>query len=147
MKILYSPHFARSYRKAPDAIQQAFDKQLLLLLQNPHPSLHAKKYDESADIWLGPGNRFMALLLQDRGRHLPAGRDQSPPQEVGHERGTTRQLASSAKGLRRPPSPRTTRPTMAAAVALSRTRRNRPMRSEVSSERNPMAGGPTRKPR
>jgi mRNA-degrading endonuclease RelE of RelBE toxin-antitoxin system len=52
MKILYSPHFARSYRKAPDAIQQAFDKQSLLLLQNlRHPSLHAKKYNESADLW------------------------------------------------------------------------------------------------
>ena len=44
MKILYSPHFARSFRKAPDAIRQAFDKLR-------HPSLHAKKYDESADLW------------------------------------------------------------------------------------------------
>ena len=52
MKILYSPHFMRSYQKAPGAIQQAFDKQSLLLLQNlRHPSLHAKKYDESADLW------------------------------------------------------------------------------------------------
>lgn len=52
MKILYSPHFARSYRKAPDTIRQAFDKQSLLLLQNlRHPSLHAKKYDESAGLW------------------------------------------------------------------------------------------------
>jgi mRNA-degrading endonuclease RelE of RelBE toxin-antitoxin system len=52
MKILYSPHFIRSYRKAPDAIQQAFDKQSLLLLKNlRHPSLHAKKDDESADLW------------------------------------------------------------------------------------------------
>jgi hypothetical protein len=51
LKILYSPHFARSFRKAPDAIRQAFDKQSLLLLQNlRHPSLHAKKYDESADL-------------------------------------------------------------------------------------------------
>ncbi len=52
MKILLSPHFARSYHKAPAVIQQAFDKQSLLLLQNlRHPSLHAKKYDESADLW------------------------------------------------------------------------------------------------
>jgi plasmid maintenance system killer protein len=52
MKILYSPHFTRSYREAPEAIQQAFDKQSLLLLPNlRHPSLHAKKYDESADLW------------------------------------------------------------------------------------------------
>jgi mRNA-degrading endonuclease RelE of RelBE toxin-antitoxin system len=52
MRILYSPHFQRSYKKAPLKIQQAFDKQSLLLLQNlRHPSLHAKKYDESQDRW------------------------------------------------------------------------------------------------
>ena len=82
------------------------------------------------------------------------GRSQAPnerPQSVTSQSYSTarrsRQFAVSAKGLRRPPAPRTTRPTMAAAAALSRTRRNRPTRSEVSSERNPMAGGPTRKPR
>src|ERR1035441_3038855 len=87
----------------------------------------------------GPGDRFVALLLQDRGRHLSAGRDQSPPQGVsqGH---TARHFASSAKGLGRPPAPRTTRPTMAAAAELSTTRRNKPTRSEVSSESSPMAG-------
>jgi len=52
MRILYSPHFARSYNKAPAKIQRAFDKQALLLLQNfRHPSLHAKKYDESRGLW------------------------------------------------------------------------------------------------
>jgi mRNA-degrading endonuclease RelE of RelBE toxin-antitoxin system len=52
MKLLFSPHFSRSYHKAPVAIQQAFDKQSLLLLQNlRHPSLHAKKYNESKDLW------------------------------------------------------------------------------------------------
>ena len=52
MKLDFSPHFARSYKKAPLAIQQAFDRQSLRLLENlRHPSLHAKKYDESRDIW------------------------------------------------------------------------------------------------
>jgi hypothetical protein len=52
MRILFSPHFARSYRKAPLAIQRAFDKQSLRMLQNlRHPSLRAKKYDESANLW------------------------------------------------------------------------------------------------
>ena len=38
MTLLHSPHFDRSYSKAPKAIQQAFDKQALLLLQNlRHP--------------------------------------------------------------------------------------------------------------
>ncbi len=52
MKLDQAPHFVRSYSKAPKEIQQAFDKQSLLLLQNlRHPSLHAKKYDESLNLW------------------------------------------------------------------------------------------------
>jgi hypothetical protein len=52
MKLLYSSHFVHSYSKAPTAIQQAFDKQSALLLQNlRHPSLRAKKYDEGKDRW------------------------------------------------------------------------------------------------
>jgi len=52
MRLDYTPHFLRNYRKAPTAIQRAFDKKSLLLLENfQHPSLHAKKYDESANIW------------------------------------------------------------------------------------------------
>ena len=54
MKLDYSPHFVRSYNKAPQGVQEAFDKQALLLLQNlRYPSLHAKKYDESQDLWQG----------------------------------------------------------------------------------------------
>jgi len=52
MRLIFTPHFARSYKKAPAAMQRAFDKQGLLLLQNlRHPSLHAKKYDEAKDGW------------------------------------------------------------------------------------------------
>ena len=52
MKLSYSPHFRRSYKKAPAVIQRAFDKQALLLLQDlGHPSLHAKKYSESEGLW------------------------------------------------------------------------------------------------
>ncbi len=52
MNLAQSPHFVRSYSKAPRKIQQAFDKQSLLLLQNlRHPSLHAKKYDQHQDLW------------------------------------------------------------------------------------------------
>jgi mRNA-degrading endonuclease RelE of RelBE toxin-antitoxin system len=52
MRFLYSPHFIRSYKKVPARIQQAFDKQSLLLLQNfRHPSLRAKKYNEAEDLW------------------------------------------------------------------------------------------------
>lgn len=52
MKIRRTKHFDRNYSKAPQEIQQAFDKQALLLLQNlRHPSLRAKKYDEHRNRW------------------------------------------------------------------------------------------------
>ena len=48
----YSKRFLSSYNKAPFKIQKAFDKQADLLVKNvQHPSLRAKKYDESQDIW------------------------------------------------------------------------------------------------
>ena len=52
MILRFSEHFLRSYRKAPQRIRDAFDKQAFLLLQNlHHPSLRAKKYDEAGDLW------------------------------------------------------------------------------------------------
>jgi mRNA interferase RelE/StbE len=52
VKVRRSSHFEREYGKAPKEIQTAFDKQIELLLQNPrHPSLRAKKYDESRNVW------------------------------------------------------------------------------------------------
>jgi mRNA-degrading endonuclease RelE of RelBE toxin-antitoxin system len=54
MRLVFTPHFTRSYEKAPPAIRRAFDKQSLLLLENlRHPSLHAKKFDEGRDLWQG----------------------------------------------------------------------------------------------
>jgi hypothetical protein len=79
MKIRRTKHFDRSYGKAPKEIQQAFDKQALLLLQNlRHPSLRAKKYDEGRDRWQARVTldwRFYFLIeddiyvLQDITRH------------------------------------------------------------------------------
>ena len=52
MRLQRTTHFERSYRKAPENIQQAFDKEAVLLLRNlRHPSLHAKKYDEGQNRW------------------------------------------------------------------------------------------------
>jgi hypothetical protein len=52
MILRFSKHFLRNYFKAPRAVQEAFDKQSQLLLQNlHHPSLRAKKYDEGRDLW------------------------------------------------------------------------------------------------
>ena len=52
MRIIRTTHFEREYSKAPKQIQRAFDKQALLLLQSlRHPSLRAKKYNESTGVW------------------------------------------------------------------------------------------------
>ena len=52
MRLLFTAHFERAYKKVPKQIQQAFDKQSLLLLQDMrHPSLRAKKYNEGEDKW------------------------------------------------------------------------------------------------
>ena len=52
MKVRFSSRFDRAYAETPAEIQRAFDRKLALLVQNlRHPSLRAKKYDESRDIW------------------------------------------------------------------------------------------------
>lgn len=56
MRFVFSPHFTRSYAKAPPAVQRTFDKQSLLLLQDlRHPSIRAKKYE--GEKWQGRVNR------------------------------------------------------------------------------------------
>lgn len=52
MTLAFSPHFVRSYAKAPEEVQRAFDKQsALLLADGRHPSLRAKKYGVTGDLW------------------------------------------------------------------------------------------------
>ena len=52
MKVRYAERLLKSYADAPLNIRKAFDKQIRLLLANlQHPSLHAKKYDESHNVW------------------------------------------------------------------------------------------------
>jgi mRNA interferase RelE/StbE len=69
MKLLRSTHSERNYAKAPYQVQRAFDKQSLLLVQNlHHPSLRAKKYDESRGLWQARVNkdwRFYFLIRND----------------------------------------------------------------------------------
>ncbi|OHA00633.1 MAG: hypothetical protein A3C11_01890 [Candidatus Sungbacteria bacterium RIFCSPHIGHO2_02_FULL_49_12] len=48
----FSEHFQRSYASAPIPIQHTFNRKLELLLRDlRHPSLRAKKYDETRDLW------------------------------------------------------------------------------------------------
>jgi len=52
MRADFSERFRKSYENAPLYIQRIFDKKLNFLLRSlHHPSLHAKKYDESRNIW------------------------------------------------------------------------------------------------
>ena len=54
MKLLFTKNFVRDYRKLPQMIQAAVDKQLELLLSNPqHPSLNIKKMNDPRNIWEG----------------------------------------------------------------------------------------------
>ena len=54
MKLLFTKNFVREYRKLPQQIQKATDKQLGLLLSNPqHPSLAIEKMQDPRNIWEG----------------------------------------------------------------------------------------------
>jgi plasmid maintenance system killer protein len=67
MRLLRSIRFERSYAKAPQTIQRAFDKQSGLLLRNlHHPSLRAKKFDESLDLWQARVNKDWRFYFRIR---------------------------------------------------------------------------------
>ena len=52
MNILLSQRVVQSLASAPHSVQKAFIKQLNVLSRNlQHPSLRAKKFDESQDRW------------------------------------------------------------------------------------------------
>jgi len=58
MKRLLTPAVVRDYAGAPASVRKAFDKQAGLLIENLHrPSLRAKKYNETKDIWQARVNR------------------------------------------------------------------------------------------
>jgi len=52
MHVVFAPKFKKAYKGATEETRKAFDKQLTHLLRDiKHPSLHAKKYDESTGLW------------------------------------------------------------------------------------------------
>jgi hypothetical protein len=68
MLLFYTERFQRSYAEAPAVVQRQCDKQLaLLVLDLRHPSVRAKKYDESRDIWQGRVNRNWRFYFQIQG--------------------------------------------------------------------------------
>src|SRR5437660_9108610 len=71
MKIGYLPKAIDALEEAPPAVRKAFFKQVKFLEQDlRHPSLQAKKYDESNDIW-------QARVKISRGADCPHRRQRS----------------------------------------------------------------------
>ena len=69
MKVVLTDRAVEALKDAPTAVQRAFDKQLRLLETNLlHPSLRAKKFSESEDIWqarVTKGWRFYFKIESD----------------------------------------------------------------------------------
>jgi mRNA-degrading endonuclease RelE of RelBE toxin-antitoxin system len=52
VKLRFTEKADKDYARMPPLIRKAFAKHLRFLLENrSHPSLHAKKYNETLDIW------------------------------------------------------------------------------------------------
>jgi mRNA-degrading endonuclease RelE of RelBE toxin-antitoxin system len=73
MKIDYLPQALEAWEDAPRQVRKAFFKQVKFLEQNlQHPSLRAKKYDESQDLWQARVNqdwRFYFNIVGDSLRY------------------------------------------------------------------------------
>jgi mRNA-degrading endonuclease RelE of RelBE toxin-antitoxin system len=69
MKVEYSQAVIESLESAPSSVRKAFFKQVAFLARNlHHPSLHAKKFDESRDRWQARVNkdwRFYFRIVDD----------------------------------------------------------------------------------
>jgi mRNA-degrading endonuclease RelE of RelBE toxin-antitoxin system len=68
MTVHYLPRATKALADAPFAVRKAFFKQVRFLETNlQHPSLHAKKYTESQDLWQARVNRDWRFYFQIRG--------------------------------------------------------------------------------
>jgi mRNA interferase RelE/StbE len=69
MIVEYSDAVTETLKGAPPAVQKAFFKQVEFLARNlHHPSLRAKKYDETRDRWQARVNkdwRFYFTIIDD----------------------------------------------------------------------------------
>lgn len=58
----------KDYARLPEGIRKAFAKQLRFLLDNRnHPSIHAKKYSETLDVWQGRVTRDWRFYFKIEG--------------------------------------------------------------------------------
>jgi plasmid maintenance system killer protein len=68
MELFYSEQFRKSYRAAPAKVQRALDRRVRFLAEDlRHPSLRAKKYDETRDIWQARVNGGWRFYFQVAG--------------------------------------------------------------------------------
>ncbi len=68
MKLRFTERADRDYAGLGPALRKALKKQLGFLLGNlKHPSLRAKKYDETNDIWQARVNRNWRFYFVIRG--------------------------------------------------------------------------------
>jgi mRNA-degrading endonuclease RelE of RelBE toxin-antitoxin system len=69
MKWQHSNRSKEDYDSLQSSVRKAFDKQARLLAGNLlHPSLHAKKFNESEDLWqarVNKGWRFFFTITDD----------------------------------------------------------------------------------
>ncbi|MEX2029164.1 MAG: hypothetical protein WD963_01635 [Candidatus Paceibacterota bacterium] len=69
MKIFYHKNFLRSLNNFPDSVKKKLKKQIDYLAKDiRHPSLHAKKFDESIDLWqarVDKDKRFYFIIETD----------------------------------------------------------------------------------
>ena len=69
MRLVLSDRAIEGLKDAPPSVRRPFQKQLRFLAAKlQHPSLHAKKYDESRDLWqarVNKGWRFYFLIQDD----------------------------------------------------------------------------------
>ena len=68
MKLRFTERADKDYADLPIAVRKAFAKQLGFLLANlRHPSLQAKKYSESLDVWQGRVTRGWRFYFKIEG--------------------------------------------------------------------------------
>lgn len=68
MEVIYSLKFLESFKKFPKEIDKKFKKQIEYLLRDyHHPSLNAKKYNKSENIWQARVNKNIRFYFQIKG--------------------------------------------------------------------------------
>ena len=68
MKIAYHPDFHKALKKFSLSIKKKFEKQALFLITSlRHPSLRAKKYDESAGTWQARVDKNIRFYFEIKG--------------------------------------------------------------------------------